>query len=129
LVHAILQDMDFAKPENIDIVAGSHARRLRATEAMRSAAAHSVREVLRLSIFAVEGQVHRELPFVLAGKGGALIEGVIDLAVRSSSGWTLVDFKVGSAGEAKYDRQMQIYAEALRRLERLPVRACLIELN
>jgi ATP-dependent exoDNAse (exonuclease V) beta subunit len=129
LVHAILQDIDFQRRDRLERVADAHARRLGVERDSVEAAVNAVRQVLVHPLFASADSVCRELPFVLRAEDGALLEGSVDFAVRNPDGWTLFDFKVGQAGTARHDRQMQIYSEALRRASGLPVQAYLVEIS
>jgi ATP-dependent helicase/nuclease subunit A len=55
--------------------------------------------------------------------------GIIDLAFFENGEWTIVDFKTDADLEdlrAAYERQLQWYAYALRRLTGMPARACLL---
>ena len=130
LVHAVLQDMDLTGGHNIGAVARAHGRRLRASNqeiAAATAAAGKVTEHPALK--SSNKQVAREFPFVLRLNDGRIVEGTIDFAIRSDSGWLLLDFKVGRTDHVAYERQMQIYAAALRGISAIPVRACLVEIN
>jgi ATP-dependent exoDNAse (exonuclease V) beta subunit len=116
--------------DDIEIIARAHGRRIRASDEEIIAATTAARHVMEHpAIKSTNKQVLREFPFVLRIDGREIIEGMIDFAIRSKSGWLLFDFKVGRADLAAYDRQMQIYAAALRKASALPVRACLIEIT
>lgn len=130
LVHAVLQDIDLNGKDDVEIIARAHGRRIRAWDEEIITATTAVRLVMEHpAIKSTNKQVVREFPFVLRIDDGEIIEGVIDFAIRSSSGWLLFDFKVGRADVAAYNRQMQIYAAALRKASALPVKACLIEIT
>ena len=64
---------------------------------------------------------------------GRLMEGIIDLAFVEDGAWVVVDFKTDadisgppSERRTQYQRQLQWYASALRRLTGLPARAYLL---
>ena len=58
-------------------------------------------------------------------EGEMLMQGAIDLLCRTETGYLIVDFKSDRCGEAellaRYSRQLNLYAAAVRRLYDLPV--------
>lgn len=68
-----------------------------------------------------------EQPFAIEHDDGHWIEGVIDLAFREPEGWVIVDYKTAADDRAyalrlpHYRRQVELYAEAWRRLTGEPV--------
>jgi ATP-dependent helicase/nuclease subunit A len=57
------------------------------------------------------------------------MEGIIDLAFVEDNAWVIVDFKTDadiSGHQEQYQRQLQWYASALRRLTGLPAGAYLL---
>lgn len=130
LVHAVLHDIDLSRPQQAEIIARVHGRRLRASSEEIAAAAAAVRHLLaHPAMRGTNQQIVREFPFLWRTGDQEIIEGSIDLAMRSDSGWLLLDFKVGRADSAAYNRQMQIYAAALRKATNLPVAGCLVEIT
>ena len=118
LVHAILRDLDLhGARDQIAALARVHARLLdvdrasEATAAVSAAWEHPLLERARAA-----ARCHRELPFHLPLADGRLVEGIIDLAFLEHDTWVVVDFKTDSSGSARYTRQVQWYAYALRRL-------------
>lgn len=70
-------------------------------------------------------EIHREWPFTLLIDGGALVQGVIDLAFMENGGWILVDYKTDRDADAlvnTYREQLLWYRRALEKLTALPVR-------
>lgn len=71
-------------------------------------------------------EIHREWAFNLAGEGGTLIQGVLDLCFREGDAWVLVDYKTDRADDAeiidRYRLQMQWYKKALEQITGLPVK-------
>ncbi len=65
-------------------------------------------------------QVHREWAFNMAGEGGTLIQGVIDLCFLEGNEWVLVDYKTDRAEDEeileRYSLQMQWYRKALEQI-------------
>jgi ATP-dependent helicase/nuclease subunit A len=120
LLHAILRDLDLrGTPEQIAALAQVHARLLNAPRdeadaaaaAVEAAWAHPLVERARAA-----ERCHRELPVHLRLEDGRLLEGVIDLAFVEQGRWVVVDFKSDAASLARYERQVQWYLYALRRL-------------
>lgn len=68
-----------------------------------------------------------EQPFAIEQDDGFWLEGVIDLAFREAAGWVIVDYKTAADDRAfalrlpYYRRQVELYAEAWRRLTGEPV--------
>jgi ATP-dependent exoDNAse (exonuclease V) beta subunit len=59
---------------------------------------------------------------------GTLLEGVVDLAFREASGWTVVDFKTDAHPQAQpqYSRQLLLYCAAIEAATGVPARAALL---
>lgn len=129
LVHTILHDIDLAGAQQFEVIARVHGRRLRASDDEVAASIKAVVQVLRHTGITsnTDAELFREFPFVLRRSNGHLIEGKIDFAIRGNSGWSVIDFKVGPADSVQYNRQVQMYAAALRMSADLPVRAYLLE--
>jgi ATP-dependent helicase/nuclease subunit A len=76
-----------------------------------------------------EGLCHRESPIMLQTKDGSLVEGVMDLAFREGSQWTVVDFKTDiriDIGQEVYRRQVALYTQALARASGMEARGVLL---
>ena len=122
LVHAALAtiplDADSAVAEGL---IASHARSLGATDEESSFALRAVEKVLahplldRARRASKEGVCRREVPVTWRDSGGALIEGVVDLAFREGEAWAVVDFKTDEElrRAANYVAQVGLYAMAL----------------
>ncbi len=75
------------------------------------------------------GACLRETP-VTATLGGALVEGVVDLAFETGEGYCVIDFKTDRAeGDLleQYRRQVSFYADAIARATGRPARAMLMK--
>jgi len=124
LLHAILRDLDLrgelqGAAGQIAAAARVHARLLDAPAEEGDAAAVAVAAAWShpLLVRARAAQpCHRELPIHLRLEDGRLLEGVIDLAFVEQDRWVVVDFKSDSGNTARYERQLQWYLYALRRL-------------
>jgi ATP-dependent helicase/nuclease subunit A len=135
-VHAVLGTMDFAKDDEAALREAARAR-LREElddepppEALEQVLAwvrafresplgRAVGEAARLHGKGGEPRLLREVPF-LAREEGVLLRGQIDLVFRDDGGaWTLADYKAARAPKhrahrARYERQLRLYARALR---------------
>ena len=78
------------------------------------------------------GECRRETPVTLAIGDGTLLEGVVDLAFLENGTWTVVDYKtdreLAASGEARYRRQVALYASAVSQATGCPVRGVLVRL-
>lgn len=133
LVHAVLRDAGLDADRNaIRRAAELHARLFGAPPEEIEAACESADAALAHPLLGRArraGRCHREYPFTLPLEGGRLLEGVIDLAFVEDGAWVIVDFKTDADVEAnrrRYERQLQWYAFALRRLTGMPARAVLL---
>ena len=133
LVHAVLRDVPLdAGPATIRQWARLNGRILGALEEEIDAACARVEAALRhplLDRARAAERKHREYPIMLRVDGGRLMEGIIDLAFVEDGAWVVVDFKTDadiSGQRTQYQRQLQWYASALRRLTGLPARAYLL---
>jgi len=95
--HATLAEIPLkATPDEIARAARAQGRLAGAPAEEVEAAATAVAEALRHPLLQRAAQaleVRREEPLLHALPGGALLEGVVDLAFREAHGWTVVDFK------------------------------------
>jgi ATP-dependent helicase/nuclease subunit A len=136
LVHALLAaaplDASSAVVEDLAVL---HARLLGASDEERVAAADSVTRVLAHDVLreaqqaAVAGRAcRREVPISFT-RDGVLIDGQIDLAFQTTTGWVVVDFKTDAelgAAEEVYRHQVALYAEALASITKSPARGMIL---
>jgi ATP-dependent helicase/nuclease subunit A len=63
-------------------------------------------------------------------KNGTLLEGIVDLAFQEEGVWMTVDYKtdreIAGGGDARYRRQVSLYASAIARATGQPATAVLI---
>jgi ATP-dependent exoDNAse (exonuclease V) beta subunit len=133
LVHSVLRDVALtADAQAVRRTANLNARILGATAEEAEAACEAVSNALShplLSQARAASRCHREYPLVLRIDDGRLLEGVIDLAFLDGKEWVVIDFKTDSdlaARRPQYERQLQWYGYALRRLTEIPARAVLL---
>jgi ATP-dependent exoDNAse (exonuclease V) beta subunit len=123
LVHAVLASVALdASAETVRELTTLHARALDATDDEREAAAALVTRALEHDLLhqaraaAGAGRTcRREAPISFV-RDGVVIDGQIDLAFETTSGWLVVDFKTDAElgiNESVYRRQVALYAEAL----------------
>ena len=132
LVHAILATVPLnADSAMIDKVSALHGRILGANADEILSAGSAVQSVLKHEILqrAAEcerqGRCRREVPVTLV-EDDSLLEGVVDLAFEESASWSIVDFKTDEDIEAqlkRYERQVTLYANAIREATKEPVSA------
>jgi ATP-dependent exoDNAse (exonuclease V) beta subunit len=138
LVHASLAVVPLGADQPvIEAVVGVQGRILAATADELSAAAETVARVLahdllnRARAADATGECRRETPVTLTVTG-TLIEGVVDLAFLDTGAWTIVDYKtdreVAGAGEARYRRQVGLYAAAIALATGHPARGVLVRI-
>ena len=110
----------------LDELAALHGRILGATEPETTAASAIVRATLehpllaRARAAATRGDCRREAPVTMCADDGALVEGIVDLAFRESTGWTVVDYKTdaeldGTDALEIYRQQVALYAAMIAR--------------
>jgi ATP-dependent exoDNAse (exonuclease V) beta subunit len=135
LVHNILRDVALdANDAAIRAVVEWNARSVGASKEEIALSVDAIKATLSTPIIArarAAERCHREYPFVLALDDGRLIEGILDLAFVENGEWIIVDFKtdVYAAGRREqYERQLQWYGFAMRRLTKMPARAVLLEI-
>lgn len=130
LVHAILQHAGpGASVEELLSIARLQSRLPghqtpdleRAAQVAHSALRHPV-----VCAAATAERSHREYPVLIRLFNGSLAEGKIDLAYFQNGVWTVVDFKTGSADQARYQHQLSLYASALAEATGEPVKAYLL---
>jgi len=138
LVHAVLDELDFARPEEIAELVGRHAQRhlgdVREELAEPVAMVERFAASPRAAELAAAAEVYRELEFLLPWPPGTgkpqekYIQGFIDCLYRDAAGgWHLVDYKTNrvtpgtlSATAAGYEMQMLVYALAVERTLGVP---------
>jgi hypothetical protein len=119
LVHAVLErvalDADRAAVErtaaNVGRATGSTAAEIRAaSDAVVTALAHPL-----LRAAAHSADCRREVPIAHRLASGEVLEGVVDLAFRDASGWTVIDFKTDARAEdhPQYAAQVRLYCDAV----------------
>jgi ATP-dependent exoDNAse (exonuclease V) beta subunit len=135
LVHEVMRDVELdATAEAVRRGAEMSGRVLGAPAEEIDAAGEAVVAALANPLLArarASARQHREYPFSLTLGDGRLLEGVIDLAFVEDGAWVIVDFKTDAdwgANRARYERQLQWYAFALRQLTGIPAKAVLLGL-
>jgi ATP-dependent helicase/nuclease subunit A len=129
-VHAVLQDADLASGRDIDVLAEAQC----AAEGIFGLEAHVAalsRSALGAPIVvaAAGGAEHWRELFVVAELRGTVLEGYIDLLVRTPAGLVIVDYKTDQwrpgadrgARLARYRHQLAAYGHALGRLLDEPI--------
>jgi len=135
LVHAALAAVPLdAEPSTADQIVAVQGRIFGASADEVAAAQRVVRDVLIHGVLAEarqaaeRGALYRETPTTIV-VDGRLVEGNVDLAFETTTGFTVVDFKTDRAeGEAQgiYIRQVQLYADAIAQATGRPTRAVLM---
>ena len=141
LVHAVLATMPLnASPDEARELAALHAKLFDAPDDERDAAAGIAIKLLAHPRFdsarsaAKAGKrVWREAPVSLrlddAEGASRLVDGQVDLAYETDSGWVIVDFKtdieIASAQDA-YKQQVALYVEAVKRATGQPATGVLL---
>lgn len=139
LVHAILAVVDLAaNAAGVAATARAQARLVGASDEEMHAAAQAVIAALahpllrRAARCTAPGALRREVPILVRLDGGALAEGVVDLAFREDVGspaWTVVDFKTDrelAGARGRYETQLRLYVEAIARATGDPARGILL---
>jgi ATP-dependent exoDNAse (exonuclease V) beta subunit len=137
LVHAVLADVPLdAGTGRAFNVAASEGRALGASDAEVAAAAEVATQVMAHQLMAraraasARGACRREAPVTLLMPDGWLVEGVVDLAFEEGGRWIVVDYKtdweLASADEARYRRQVALYASAIAQATGLPAEGILM---
>ena len=141
LVHAVLATLPLdADGDEVDELAALHAKLFAAPDDERDAAAgiakkllkHQRLEAARASLKAGK-RVWREAPVSLRveaeGESPQLVDGQVDLAYETDSGWVIVDFKtdieIASAQDA-YKQQVAMYVEAVKKATGQPATGVLL---
>jgi ATP-dependent exoDNAse (exonuclease V) beta subunit len=131
LVHSVLQR---ARPGatrgELEALASAYARRFHVRDDEIGWAADAAAEALAHPLMAEAARAvrcHREYPVLMRLDGSTLVEGQVDLAFFDGARWTVVDFKTGPGDEARYRRQLSLYASAISQATGQPARAVVIE--
>jgi ATP-dependent helicase/nuclease subunit A len=139
LVHIVLAQAGFdATLEQLEDLAAVEARVLGLSDDAAAAAARTVRSVLghdllrRARTAEARGVCRRETPVTCTMPDGTLVEGVVDLAFEEDGSWVVVDYKtdreLAVEGEARYGRQVALYATAIARATGSSATAILLRL-
>ncbi|MEM7341662.1 MAG: UvrD-helicase domain-containing protein [Actinomycetota bacterium] len=131
-VHATLQMIDFAAPDDLDAVAVLEARQAGVPELATEVAALARAALAAPVMDLARANRHWRELYVAATIGETLVEGFIDLCVETDAGLVVVDYKtdlVSGADEAAekvqfYRIQGATYALALERIVGQPVSQC-----
>jgi ATP-dependent exoDNAse (exonuclease V) beta subunit len=139
LVHAVLAQASFdASRTDLENIAMMEARILGLTDEDAKATlpvverlfAHDI--LARARAAAARGDCRRETPVTCLLADGTMVEGVVDLAFQELGQWCVVDYKtdreLAAAGEARYRRQVALYAAAIQRATGTPATGVLIRL-
>src|SRR5262249_53539117 len=130
LVHAVLAGIDLrATSEGIERAAAAQGRLEGAPAEEVAAAAAAVAAALRhprLQAAARSSECRREEPVLHRLADGTLLEGVIDLAFRDESGWTVIDFKTDAGASDAYAAQVRLYSAAVEAATGLRARGVLL---
>jgi ATP-dependent exoDNAse (exonuclease V) beta subunit len=139
LVHAVLAGVSLdANPEDVAAVARTQGQMVAAPPAEVAAAIHAVVAALDHPVIrAARGadDVRRETPVLVREEDGGLVEGVLDVAFRTSQAgegaptWVVVDYKTDAElGQrtAEYLGQVRLYAQAVAEATGEAVRAVLL---
>jgi ATP-dependent exoDNAse (exonuclease V) beta subunit len=137
LVHGLLARTPFdATRLVLEDLAAAEARVLGLDDDDATAAAALVERLLshdllvRARAAEARGACRRETPITSMQLDGTMVEGVVDLAFEEQDGWTVVDYKtdreLAAIGEARYRRQVALYASAIAQATGRPVRGVLL---
>jgi ATP-dependent exoDNAse (exonuclease V) beta subunit len=136
LVHAVLATIPLdAEVSDITRLATTQGHILGAGDEEVEAAAEVVQTVLAQPLLERAREAtkasccRREVPIAWRD-GDVLIEGVIDLAFEDHGGWIVVDFKTDEElrGDARADRQVGLYAAAVKAATRRPATAMVVRI-
>jgi ATP-dependent exoDNAse (exonuclease V) beta subunit len=125
LVHAVLAELDLTgDPATVARTAAQQARLVGASEEEARAAERAAKSALehpllvRAAASARRGECRREVPVMARAGDGVLVEGVVDLAFREDTAWTIVDYKTDaemSGSVLRYETQVALYVDAIAR--------------
>ncbi len=133
-VHGVLQFADLRTGHDVDNLAAAQCA-AEGVNGVESLVASLARSALAAPIVqaALDCEHHREL-FVAAPVGARLLEGYVDLLVRTDDGYVIVDYKTDDWSDqarrsqriARYRRQLAAYGVALEQVTGEPVVAGLL---
>ncbi len=136
LVHAVLASVPLDSDADVILrLARTHGRILGCTDDEVAFAAEAARNVLahpllrRASAASKSKRCRREVPISWKDPSGTLVEGVIDLVFEDGKRSVIVDFKSDEEfrfGAEKYQRQVGVYATAVRACTGRPVSTVLM---
>jgi ATP-dependent helicase/nuclease subunit A len=138
LVHAVLEEFDFARPEHAASLVERHAPEHVGDD--KNAVAHAVGMLERFvqsdraKKIASAKKIHRELEFLIAWppegerNDGRYFQGFLDLLYQDADGgWHILDFKTNTVSESNfeetanhYEMQMLVYALAAEKILQSP---------
>ncbi|MGC4081399.1 MAG: PD-(D/E)XK nuclease family protein [Vicinamibacterales bacterium] len=139
LVHALLATAPLGGSRaDFEDVAVVQARILGAPDTERDAAVDAALRVSRHDLLVraaaadARGEARRECPVTFTARNGLLLEGIVDLAFVDEGRWVVVDFKtdreISHAGEARYTKQVALYAAAIERATGQRAEAALVRI-
>jgi ATP-dependent helicase/nuclease subunit A len=138
LVHAVLAEVDFARPGDVEELVRRHApEHLPEAEGGLDEPIEMVRRFLaspRVAEIVAAGEVHAEIEFLLAWPpddpqpGGRYLQGFLDCLYRDAAGqWHVIDYKTNRVAKqrigavaAEYEMQMLVYALAVEQILKRP---------
>ena len=138
LVHAVLAEVDFARPGDVEALVRRHApEHLPEAEGGLDEPIEMVRRFLaspRAAEIVAAGEVYVEIEFLLAWPpddpqpGGRYLQGFLDCLYCDAAGqWHVIDYKTNRVAEerigavaADYEMQMLVYALAVERILKRP---------
>jgi ATP-dependent exoDNAse (exonuclease V) beta subunit len=134
LVHAIMRDVPAkASLEEIKAVAAVHASIVSADPMETAAAVACAAAVLKHGVWSAAlsaSAMYREMPVTMPLPQGRILEGVLDLAYKDSTGWVVVDYKTDADMEMNRDiyvRQLRWYLHSLATATGEPARGILLQ--
>ena len=137
LVHAVLAAMPLDADARVVAAAAAVEGRIlgAAEEDVAAAVAVAVRVLAspllgRARASDARGGCRRESPVTCPMPGGTLVEGIVDLAFEENGAWIVVDYKTDREltyeGEARYRRQIALYATAIAQATGCPASGVLV---
>jgi ATP-dependent helicase/nuclease subunit A len=128
LVHTALAHLALdASAQDIERSVESHARSLHATLDETHAALVSVSAAMQSEVFTLARkalEVRREVAITDVLPSGELVEGVVDMAVRSAEGWLVCEFKT----DEDLTESLEAYERAIASATGLATRGMLLKL-
>jgi ATP-dependent exoDNAse (exonuclease V) beta subunit len=139
LVHAVLATISLdADADAVAAMCRLQGRVLGCTEPEVHAAGDTVLRALQHPLMREahgaqqDGRCRRECPIALRAEDHEIVEGIVDLAFETDSGWTVIDYKTDQElAEGLLDVyrfQVTLYAQAIARATSSPTRAILLRI-